>query len=540
MRGILLLLIYLSVFGATSGLGAEFRRSVDLEWEPIDDTPMYEIEISKHVGGGKRKDPQVFKVKKASWTGRLKPGQYEMRLRSFDARYVPGEWSPPSLFWVRLPSPKLIKPAPDEQFKAPDDQSTDIEFAWEPVAGAREYRIDVKSLKGDWTKSDTVTETSLKLEVPVAQPFTWRVTALLPDEEKEAEPGEFSTKFAVVGKAIETPKIAVPSTEFVRELTWDKAEHAEKYEFAISRLDKDKWVPVEKGTTEKTTVKFKEKHKGGQYRIVVKALAQAREPSNDSLIEFKVYDGDRSPAAVEEAQMREAIEKPTNWYTIFSYYITQMDYAGHSRETGFKTTYNALGGTGRVGVGHVIPGASWGVYGTLDLSGFIIGTQNFTFASGELHALWRTYLGTRTQIRASGGIFYKELPDTIPSAQGSGYNMSKMSSVGPHVGFDIWRPVSMKLGIQVNGRVYYNALGTDVPNRLGHVPTLSYQFGLLGSLKLSRDVTGFAGYAYRRDNGAYEARVSRSADDPSDANPGDVNTVTITGHYLNLLMELGF
>lgn len=527
-------------FGASSGLGADFRRSVDLEWEPIDDAPMYEIEISKHLGGGKRKDPQIFKVKKASWTGKLKPGQYEMRLRSFDSRYVPGDWSPPALFWVRLPLPKALKPAADEQFKAPDDRSTDLLFAWEAVAGAKQYKIEVKSLKGDWNKSETVTETSAHVEVPVAKQFAWRVTALLPDEESEAEPGEFANRFSVIGAAIETPKIAVPSTEFVRELTWDKAEHAEKYEYAISRLDKAAWVPVENGTTKLTRVNFNEKHLGGQYRIVVKALADAREPSAEALVEFKVYDGDRSPAAVEEAQMREAIEKPTNWYTIFSYFITQMNYTGQSRETGYKTTYDALGGTGRVGVGHVLPGASYGFFGTLDLSGFIIGTQNFTFASGELHALWRTYLGTRTQIRASGGLFYKELPDTIAAAAGSGYSMSKMSSVGPHVGFDIWRPFTMKLGVQLNGRLYYNAIGTDVPNKLGHVPSFSYQFGLLGSLKLSRNVTGFAGYAYRLDNGAYEARVSRSSDDPSDANPGDVNTVTITGHYLNLLMELGF
>ncbi|MEQ1878305.1 MAG: hypothetical protein ABL958_16805, partial [Bdellovibrionia bacterium] len=367
----------------------------------------------------------------------------------------------------------------------------------------------------------------------------WRVAALLPDDE-EGDPGETWRKFTVVGKNLETPKIAVPLTEFIRELSWNKTAFAEKYEFQILRLETEgSWKEVERGTTKNAEVKFKEKHKGGQYRLTVKAFAPARAPSEVAMAEFKVYDGDRSPAAVKEAQMREAIEKPTNWYSIFSYFLTSINYVGVNKEIGQQAKYNALGGTGRIGVGYVFPKSSWGFFGIVDMSGFSIGTQNFTFASTELHAVWRTYLGTRTQLRATGGVFYKELPETIPQGNGA-YNVSKLSGIGPHVGFDIWQPVSMKLGVQLNGRFYYNAVGSDVPNGRPYLPGVSYQAGLLGSLRLSRDVTGFAGYAYRVDNMGYEARVDRSSTSPSNANPGDTNTVQITGHYLNLLLELGF
>lgn len=532
------LFLFLTLMGAGELFAADFRRTVDLEWEPVDGSPYYEIEVSKHLGGGKKKDPQIFKVPKAAWNGKLKPGQYEMRLRSFDSRYVPGDWSEPSAFWVKLPAPVQTAPAMDFEYKAPDADETDVDFAWEAVNGADKYKIEIKAIRSPWTKTKVVKDTKTSISVPVAEAFLWRVSALLPDDE-EGDAGENWRKFTIVGKSLETPKIAVPSTEFVRELTWDKSEFADKYEFKILHQGEGGWKQVEEGVTKKSEVKFKQKYKGGQYRLVVKALAPARAPSQESVIEFNVYNGDRSPAAVKEAQMREAIEKPTNWYSIFSYFLTKINYVGVNKEVGQQSKYDAVGGTGRIGIGYVLPKSNWGFFGIADMSGFVIGTQNFTFASGELHGVWRTYLGTRTQLRATGGLFYKELPETIPQGSNT-YSMSKVSGIGPHIGFDLWQPVSMKLGLQLNARVYYNAVGASIPNGQAYVPNVSYQAGLLGSLKLSRDVTGFAGYAYRLDNMGYNARVDRSSTNPSNANAGDINTVSITGHYMNFLLELGF
>ena len=138
------------------------------------------------------------------------------------------------------------------------------------------------------------------------------MTALLPGEEEEGA-GEFVERFTVIGKTLESPKIDVPSTEFVRELQWKKLELAEAYDYEILRQgENNKWLPVEKGTAKKNEIKFKEKYPGGMYRLVVNAKAKARLTSESSMVEFKVYNGSRSPAAVEEARMREAIEKPTN------------------------------------------------------------------------------------------------------------------------------------------------------------------------------------------------------------------------------------
>ncbi|MEQ1877109.1 MAG: hypothetical protein ABL958_10715, partial [Bdellovibrionia bacterium] len=200
----LLFLILASVFLTGGPVGAvEFRRAVDLEWEAVDGSPFYEIEVSKHLGGGKKKDPQVFKVNTAKWNGRLKPGQYEMRLRSVDSRHVPGDWSDPSVFWVKLPPPTQTQPAVDQEFKAPDHDETDVEFGWDKVAGAKKYKIEVKAVRSTFTKTEVTDDLNAKLSLPVAEAYLWRVAALLPDDE-EGDPGETWRKFTVVGKNLET------------------------------------------------------------------------------------------------------------------------------------------------------------------------------------------------------------------------------------------------------------------------------------------------------------------------------------------------
>lgn len=234
----------------------------------------------------------------------------------------------------------------------------------------------------------------------------------------------------------------------------------------------------------------------------------------------------------------ESIEKPSNWYFIASYLLTSMDYMNANKETN-DVKFNAVGGTGRLGAGYILPERPWGVFGVVDLSGFNIDNKNYTFASSEFHGVWRKFFGT-TQLRAGGGLFYKELPET--SSHNGTFETKKVGMLGPHGGLEVWKPLTPKYGIQANGRLYVNMLGVSTPNGEGLVPTMSYQFGLMGTMRLKRNMTGFAGYSYRIDNASYKAKAA----DPTDVNfasvaaPGDVNSIRLTGHYLNFILEVGF
>jgi hypothetical protein len=202
---------------------------------------------------------------------------------------------------------------------------------------------------------------------------------------------------------------------------------------------------------------------------------------------------------------------------------------------------NVFGGTGRLGLGYHRPNQKLGVFGVADLSGFLIDGRNYTFASADAHLVWRESRGPWF-FRGSGGVTYKEMVE-LKGRLGSltESEVGKIATLGPHVGFDLERALTPTYGVQFNARVYRSQVGLETPNGLDIVPSFSYQFGVMGGMKLKRNVAGYMGYAYRRDSAAYLSTPDDNLP-PLDslANPGDLQKIEITGHYLNLLLEWGF
>ena len=91
--------------------------------------------------------------------------------------------------------------------------------------------------------------------------------------------------------------------------------------------------------------------------------------------------------------------------------------------------------------------------------------------------------------------------------------------------------IDYNLGIQLNGRVYYPLKG-KTPNHKSLIPTASYQFGFMGSLRLNPKATGLIGYAYRKDELNYQAE-NTTALSAGYSN----NRTSVVGHYLNFLIE---
>ena len=69
-----------------------------------------------------------------------------------------------------------------------------------------------------------------------------------------------------------------------------------------------------------------------------------------------------------------------------------------------------------------------------------------------------------------------------------------------------------------------------------NIPTWTFQYGVMGSYKLSENMIGFLGYAYRKDNVLYST--------PEDLMTAFGNTqngsINIEGHYINVFLDWGF
>jgi hypothetical protein len=252
-------------------------------------------------------------------------------------------------------------------------------------------------------------------------------------------------------------------------------------------------------------------------------------------MDFSMKGGFPDQASFDRAILRDSITRNTNFYAIASYLITDINYKGANYDNNASGSFSALGGTGRLGLGYQAPDSDWGGFGIADLSGFIIKGQNFKFASVEGHLTRRLEFGQSGLLLFGTGLFFKELPIVLGTGMGDYVGTGKVSEIGPHAGIVYWVPVSDHYGVQLNARVYYGLMGSSSTGGKTQ-GSLSYQLGALGSYRINADWMGYAGYAYRLD----QANFSTKPGSQSYATGGQINTISISGHYLNLILEYGF
>lgn len=529
-----LITIFSSAFAAESGV---YRRLVSFEWEAIEEAKSYDIEIIRLTKDEKKGQQLNFKVQQAEWQGPLEPGTYSMRLRARDQRGVPGDWSPFSELAVQLENVNPLYPSPGSKILSSDSKSQKIDFKWKKTPGATSYYVEVTDAQGATLAKEETKDTEFTMELPVAQQYSWKVKAL--GENDSQSESLAIAQFSLFGPKLAAPEVKKPDSNFVRQLDWSSDEFAKSNDVVVLKLNPQtkKYESQQKfeNLTE-SSLPFDSAWPGGKYQLWIRSNAPLRPSSDISKITFDVKNGDRSPAAEYTTLVRKSIERVTGWYGVASYLITQMQFSGRNPEYNSVAAYSALGGTGRLGFGWAMPESAWGFLGIIDLSGFTFNGKTQTFASTEISGVHKLRLGDRGELRTQVGMFYKELPETIGDPFLASSRTENISFIGPHVGAEYWHSLSPKLGVQLNGHLYYSLMKVQTPNGQDIEPTLSTQFGLMGSFRFSNQFTGLMGYAMRTDNVSYKAAPSPS----NFALPGDVNTSTITGHYLNFLAEYNF
>jgi hypothetical protein len=520
------------VFADTSA-----RRKVDVEFEEVPDASGYQIRVVRLFKDGTRGKPFFFKTKKPVWAAEINPGRYLIELRAFDDRSVPGDWSEPFEYIVKVPPPKLTAPAENAEVLAKEDPESNVEFTWEAALGAAGYRLEIDSPNQAFHREISVTTNKATVSLPVASQYQWRVISRLKEDVDGDTPNDKAT-FSLVGLPLASPDVKKPLSKIVQEVHWDNVNNAEEYRYIYSyKPPKGKWAPLDKPLdTKEVIAPFDLSRPSGLYRLTVAAKGPLRRNSPNTHIEFEVKGGLRDPAAIESEVLKESLSKPTNFYFIASYLVTKMTYAGEIREAGSKPSFDCIGGTGRLGVGYQRPNDQIGGFAIADLSGVNLDGKNYTFASSEAHGTWKIDLRGRGQTLVGAGLFYKQLPLVVGAPGGSLTDVKTVGFYGPHAGLQYWIPFNAKLGLQFNARGYYG-VGGNADSQSGFKSSVSYQYGLLGSYRLNAQTMGYAGYAYRLDYA--EFKPGRSLGTTSTGS-GDVNFIRMQGHYLNLLLEYSF
>ncbi len=522
-----------------------YRRLVNFEWDAIPDAKSYELELTQAVTD-KKETPKVFnfKTKDPLWSGRLTPGEYVMKLRSRDYRGVPGDWSPDSDFHVGLDNVMLKSPSANSKISTKESKDLAMTFDWGPVGGADKYIFELIDEDGKSIAQQELEKTSLKLNVPVAKSYSWKVKAV--NEKGITSEATSVSQFTLLGKTLEKPKAVALESEYVRELKWSRPDDTESYDVQLLKVDE----PTKKWTKFKTYKDYKEDQlpfdpewSGGRYQIVVRAKGKLRQSSEVMKQQFRVHSGDRSPASEYNALVRRSIERVTGWYGIASYLVTQINFKGVNPEKNSKVGYDALGGTGRLGLGWFDPKNPWGFLGIIDMSGFSFNGSTKTYASAEFNAVYRKNLGDRSEVRFQFGPYYKEVPETLGDSVNNVAEDTTISAVGPHLGAEYWFSLSPKVGLQANAHTYMSLIKMSTPNGEALDPRMSYQIGFMGSYRFTPKLTGLLGYALRVDQMAYKVNptaANSGGTATTTIDSGAVNEATITGHYLNIFAEWAF
>lgn len=521
-------------------------REIELEWEAVEAASKYQIKISPLPSPNgetsqqaqKARSEKIEETEAPQWKGSLTPGRYTMELRSFDDRGVPGDWSEPSEFAVKLPQIKSIYPKTASKIISDQAENMSIDFKWEPLSGAPGYLVQVKTADQKIIKSAKTSESHLSINLPVAQHYKWSVQILNEDQLPTDETSP-SSSFTLVGQRLSPPVINKPLSQYVLELSWEKPPYSESYNLSLQRRTTKGWKEVRKLIQFKNNkIPFDLSQPSGTYKLKAQARATLRQSSPVAEQIFEARGGILDPSALEDAKLKDSLNKPTRYYFIASYLLTQVSYEGEDHELNSGASFQAIGGTGRLGLGYHVADQSWGLFGIIDLSGFDLDGDRYTFSASEIHGTWQSYFG-KNQILLGGGAFLKELPDLRGNFLNGFSGLGKVRSFGPHLGGQIWRPLSERLGIQLHARVYFTALGS-APNGEKVASSLSYQAGLLGTYKLSAKIMGYAGYVFRVDNALYEAKPFGPDNLNSFANSGDLNSIILQGHYLNLVLDYSF
>lgn len=540
----------------------DYKKTISFEWDPVAGAKKYQVQFTNQKSNAEVVT-DIF-TETNSYTGPIPPGLYKMKLRSLDVRNVPGIWSEEVAFPVLLDKVEVTKPERGTlELKSLNDETEEVFFEWKEVLGADKYSLKIKDADSNTDILDqTVNDSKIVISLPVGKKYLWSLTAL--DRGELKSEADSTGEITINGKKLEKPSINSPQNEYVREVLWLQDPLAQSYSIELQKYNfgAKKWQKiVQDNAYIDNKVVIDPKWPGGTYRVYVQSSAKLRPPSDKSTIMFKVKNGDRSPSAEYTYILRKSVDRINGWYGIASWFLSMINYS--SSYKGLNPKYSVFGGTGRIGTGWFKEGNPFGFSSVVDISGFLKDEtyqSSYLYSSIYLNGIYRKTMQQKDEFRIKTGVFYKEVPQTLADvydlsnyfnsnsrslAGFNGTSNQNVSMIGPSLGLEYWFSMTPKLGLQVNSNWFYSIAAVRLPNNgKGFESSISDEYGVLGSYKVSQKFTGLLGLTYRKDQVRYKDESTTSAFNLPTANTEYNNNVNVTtsvnGYYFSLFAEYQF
>lgn len=557
---IFILLILASLIAKSEGV---YKKTISFEWDPVPGAAKYEVKFINYKNG----EPVITSqfTESNTYYGSIPPGKYKMSLRSLDNRNVPGVWSEEVEFPVLLDKVKMIEPKEDHfEASSNNEESETVSFSWENVLGADFYQLTIiDSDSNQVLFKEVINALETKVNLPIGINYLWSLTAL--DNSGLTSDSETTGNLILYGQKLSKPKIETPENQFVRELKWQDSPNTLSYQVELQKYNpkNKKWeFKVLEKSYQGNKIVFDDKWPGGQYRILLKAKGKYRPDSDKAVLLFLVKHGDRSESAEYTYVLRKSVDRVNGYYGTASWFLSLVNYT--SSYKGLNPKYNVFGGTGRLGYGWFKENTPVGYYGYWDISGFLKDDsyqRSFIYHSLSGTIIYRKTIRNVDEFRVNSGLFYKEIPQTMAdldeittyfknnnrSINGfKGTSNQIVSMVGPQMGLEYWFSLTPKLGFQVNAQWYYATQAVKLPkNGKDFKASISNQYGIMGSYKVSQKFTGLLGLTYKKDQALYkddstsEGKFQLSSADALYDSNTDVST-SVSGFYFSLFAEYAF
>ncbi len=142
----------------------------------------YQFEFVRINDSNEPSPPSMFDAREPDFKVRLRPGRYEVRVRSIDKDSAVSDWSSPQKFFIDFFPPVVIGPAANEIVEADDDDAADVKLKWEPVPDVHHYKVYVFDKDGQMVVQMPVDTNSATVKLRHNRQYSWKVVAYSAEE----------------------------------------------------------------------------------------------------------------------------------------------------------------------------------------------------------------------------------------------------------------------------------------------------------------------------------------------------------------------
>lgn len=339
------LLILITAFNLTS-LRASEDRWIDLEFDPIENASSYEIELFQKSEGQKLV-LENYKSETPTWTKKVKPGKYFVRIRSLDKRNAPGPWSEEMFIPIKLPEVKILFPLNDAIIETnEEDISHKLNFEWMPVAGANFYKLNLYNREQKLLQSETVSTTVYPTYLNKRDTYFFEIIPLIDKNDEHTEKLSLNQFNLTYGK-LPAPKPILKTSPSSVIISWKEVASDAQYKVKLIRIDSNE-SSAEKLITEKTIkntelILNKKSVSEGTYKLFINAEKPGHQNSTTSQVVYE-YEKDEIRVVVEkftgifDEEKRKVLKHTLSGF--FSYPSLNYEFKNYENDTISKQQLN--------------------------------------------------------------------------------------------------------------------------------------------------------------------------------------------------------